>query len=58
MNICNLSENANSKNSNELQNDFESFVNLYKEMKRNDITIDEMWEGLETYLTSKQNLLS
>ena len=27
---------------NELQNDFESFVNLYKEMKSNHITVDEM----------------
>ena len=38
---------------NELQNDFKSFVNVYKEMKKNDITIDEMWEGLETSLDIK-----
>ena len=38
---------------NELQNDFEPFVNVYKEMKKNDITIDEMWEGLETSLDIK-----
>jgi hypothetical protein len=33
---------------NELQNDVTSFIKLYKEMKRNHSTIDEMWEGLET----------
>ena len=38
---------------NELQNNFESFVNLYKEMKKNDSTVDEMWEGLLTLLDIK-----
>jgi Helix-turn-helix domain len=37
----------------ELQNNFESFVNLYKEMKRNHSTIDEMREGLVTSLDIK-----
>ena len=32
----------------ELQNNFESFVNLYKEMKRNRKTVNEMRKGLET----------
>ena len=38
---------------NELQNNFESFVNLYREMKRNHRTVDEMWEGLVTSLDIK-----
>ena len=33
---------------NELQNNFESFVNLYKEMKSNRKTVNEMIKGLET----------